>query len=124
MSNLSLYERLGGYDALVCFVDDLLPNLKKDPLLGRFWHNRGNDGIARERQLLIDYLAFKTGGPIYYAGRDMKLAHQGMHISEKDWSAFLEHAGKTIKVLGIGNTEAAEIVNFVLSIKNTIVESE
>jgi truncated hemoglobin YjbI len=33
----SLYARLGGYDALAGVVDDLLPKLREDPLLGRFW---------------------------------------------------------------------------------------
>lgn len=54
MANSNLYQRLGGYDGIVAFVDDLLPRLKQDPPLGRFWAHRGDDGIAPERQLLID----------------------------------------------------------------------
>jgi len=30
--------------------------------LGRFWQNRGDDGIARENQLLIDFLCSNAGG--------------------------------------------------------------
>jgi len=70
----------------------LLPRLQTDSDLGRFWENRGTDGIAREKQLLIDYLCSVTGGPMYYTGRDMKTSHSGMKISENDWSVFLEHA--------------------------------
>lgn len=44
---------------------------------GRFWANRGDDGIEREKQLLIDYLCSNAGGPVYYTGRDMKLTHAG-----------------------------------------------
>jgi len=32
----SLYRRLGGYDAIAAVVNDLLPRLRADPLLGRF----------------------------------------------------------------------------------------
>ena len=32
----SLYARLGGYDAIAAVVDDLLPRLREDSLLGRF----------------------------------------------------------------------------------------
>ena len=49
----SLYQRLGSYDGITAFVDDLLPRLQGDSQLGRFWQNRGDDGLARERQLLI-----------------------------------------------------------------------
>ncbi len=91
MSEKSLYERLGGYDALTAVANDLLPRLQGDPQLGRFWKNRSDDGIAREKQLLIDYLCASTGGPMYYTGRDMKTSHKGMKISESDWTAFLGH---------------------------------
>jgi len=38
MASDILYHRLGGYDAVVAVVDDLLARLKADAQLGRFWH--------------------------------------------------------------------------------------
>ena len=52
----SLYERLSGYDAIAAVADNLLPRLMADEQLGRFWEHRGADGIAREKQLLVDFL--------------------------------------------------------------------
>jgi hemoglobin len=66
----SLCRRLGGYDAIAAVADDLLPRLMADGLLGRFWKNRARDSIAREKQLLIDFLSASSGGPMYYTGRD------------------------------------------------------
>ena len=37
----TLYERLGGYDAMAAVANDLLPRLRADPQLGRFWAHRG-----------------------------------------------------------------------------------
>lgn len=54
------------------FANDLLPRLQADPQLGRCWKNRGDDGIAIEMQLLIDYLCSSAVGPMYYSGRDMR----------------------------------------------------
>ena len=118
----SLYERLGGYDAIVAVASDLLPRLQGDPALGRFWANRGADGIAREKQLLIDFLAASTGGPMYYTGRDMTTTHRGMHISESDWTAFLGHAAATLEKFQVPGPESDEIVSFVLGLKKEIVE--
>jgi len=74
----SLYERLGGYDAISAVALDLVSRLNTDPQLGRFWAHRGADGVAREKQLLIDYLGNCAGGPVYYRGRTMALSHRGM----------------------------------------------
>ncbi|MBW1758455.1 MAG: group 1 truncated hemoglobin [Deltaproteobacteria bacterium] len=123
MTQKSLYERLGGYDGVTAFVEDLLPRLQGDSQLGRFWENRGEDGVAREKQLLIDYLCSNAGGPVYYTGRDMKISHTGMKISESDWSAFLEQAGATMKALQVPQQEGDDVVAFVLSLKDDIVEA-
>jgi hemoglobin len=119
----SLYERLGGYDGITTFANDLLPRLQADPQLGRFWQNRGDDDIAREKQLLIDYLCSSAGGPLYYTGRDMKTSHKGMKISESDWSIFLRHAGATMDALRVPKQECDDVVAFVLSLKADIVEA-
>lgn len=123
MSEKTLYERLGGYDGVTAFADDLLPRLAGDSQLGRFWQNRGDDGIAREKQLLVDYLCANADGPMYYTGRDMKTTHVGMKISESDWSVFLDHAGATMQALQVPQQECDDVVAFVLSLKDDIVEA-
>ena len=63
MSKKTLYERLGGYDAISAVADDLLPRLQTDSQLARFWQHRGADGLKREKQLLVDFLCSSAGGP-------------------------------------------------------------
>lgn len=60
---------------------------------------------------------------MYYTGRDMKVSHKGMKISEADWSIFLEHAGATMKALKVPKQECDEIAAFVSSLKADIVET-
>ncbi len=121
MSDASLYERLGGYDGISGFADNLLPRLQSDAQLGRFWQHRGADGIAREKQLLIDFLCENAGGPVYYTGRDMLTSHKGMQISENDWTIFLGHAADTMGALEIPEPERNDVVAFVLSLKDDMV---
>ncbi len=123
MDQKSLYERLGGYDGIAAFANNLVSRLQGDAQLGRFWQHRGDDGVARERQLLIDYLCSCAGGPLHYTGRDMNTAHKGMRISETDWSLLLQHAGATLEALQVPQPECEEIVAFVLSLKDDIVEA-
>ena len=123
MNQKSLYERLGGYDGITAFANNLLPRVQNDSQLGRFWAHRGDDGIAREKQLLIDFLSSNAGGPVYYTGRDMKTTHKGMKINENDWSIFLGLAGETMKALEVPQQECDDIVAFALSLKSEIVET-
>jgi hemoglobin len=122
MSERTLYERLGGYDAIAAVAADLLIRLKADARLARFWQHRGDDGVAREKQLLIDFLCANAGGPLYYTGRDMKTSHRGMKIDEEDWSAFLGHLDATLDAFRVPPTERSEVVGFVQATKGDIVE--
>jgi len=116
----TLYERLGGYDAIAAVANDLLPRLQGDPQLGRFWAHRGEDGMKRERQLLIDFLC--ASGPMYYRGRDKALTHRGMRISERGWEVFLGHAAKTLAKFQVPEAEQRDVVALVQSLKKDIVE--
>jgi hemoglobin len=118
----TLYERLGGYDAITAVANDLLPRLQADAQLGRYWQNRGEDGIQREKQLLIDFLCSSAGGPVFYTGRDMKTSHQGMKISEADWTTFMGHLHDTLETFALPKTEYDDVVAFIESTKADMVE--
>jgi hemoglobin len=118
----TLYARLGGYDAIVAVVNDLLPRLASDPELGRFWKHRGEDGVLREKQLLIDFLCASAGGPLYYTGRDMKTSHRGMRIGEGDWRAFIGHVEATLDKFRVPAAEQAQVLAFIEGTKADIVE--
>jgi hemoglobin len=122
MPDQTLYERLGGYDALAATAANLLPRVMNDDRLGRFWENRGDDGIAREGQLLIDFLCASCGGPIMYRGRDMVLTHKGMGIDRDDWKCFIKHLIDTLDDLGVGDQEMNDVLSFIQSFEGDIVD--
>ncbi len=122
MSEPTLYQRLGGHDAIAAVCADLLPRLQADSLLGRFWQHRGEDGIRREYQLLVDFLCNAAGGNVYYTGRDMKRSHQGMRISSADWDAFMGHLNATLDKFAVPAPERAAVAAFIESTRADIVE--
>jgi len=118
----TLYERLGGYDAVAAVADALLMRLRADAQLGRFWENRGEDGIAREKQLLIDFLCASAGGPLLYTGRDMVTSHRGMGITTDDWEIFIGHVEATLQQFELPTTEFDDVIGFVQSTRDEIVD--
>ena len=120
----SLYTRLGGYDAIAAVVDDLLARLRSDALLGRFWTSpRSADTHNRERQLAVDFVAASAGGPTFYLGRDMKLAHEGMGITKEDYVAFMRCLSATMDTFAVPEPERGEVVAFITSLELQIVEA-
>ena len=101
----------------ICFHDSV-----NDAQLGRFWQNRGSDGMRREKQLLVDFLCASAGGPLYYTGRDMALSHKGMKISGSDWTAFIRHVNATLDTFKVPQQERNEVLVFIESTKPDIVE--
>ncbi len=120
----SLYTRLGGYDAIAAVVDDLLPRLRSDALLGRFWTSpRSADTNNRERQLAVDFIAAAAGGPTFYLGRDMKLAHTGMGITKTDYAAFMRCLAITLDTFNVPEAERFDVAAFAASLEEQIVEA-
>jgi len=117
----TLYERLGGYDAIAAVADILLPRLENDAQLGRFWANRGDDGLAREKQLLVDYLCANAGGPLLYTGRDMLTSHKGMGITESDWQILIDHLKASLAKLQVPQQEQDDVLAFIDSTRADIV---
>ncbi len=123
MSEKTLYERLGGYDAIAAVIKGLMVRIKADSQLDRFYKYRGDDGIQREEQLLVDFLCSSAGGPMYYTGRDMKTLHKGMKLNESDWSALLGHLNATLETCQVPQAERDDVVTFIQSTKTDIVEA-
>lgn len=122
MSATTLYQRLGGYDAITTVVNDLLPRLMSDSRLSRFWENRGEDGLNREKQLLIDFLCASAGGSLLYTGRDNKTSHKGMGINQHDWEQFITHLKATLGKCQLPEQERMDVLGFIESTKADIVE--
>jgi hemoglobin len=123
MNTPTLYKRLGGYDAIAAVVDALMVRIKGDDKLSRFYDHRGADGIAREQQLLVDFLCASTGGPMVYTGRDMKPLHVGMRLDEEDWKRAMAHLSATLDAFEVPEQEKNEVMSFHENLKSEIIEA-
>src|SRR5438270_3126843 len=83
----TLYQRLGGYDALAAVTDDFVGRLIGDPMFAKFFVGASTDSKMKIRQHIIDFFCVVTGGPCVYTGRDMKTSHKGLGITSPEWDA-------------------------------------
>jgi hemoglobin len=118
----SLYQRLGGYDAIAAVSDDFIDRLGKSKILGRFVVGLSDDSKKKLRQHLVDFLCNATGGPCLYLGRDMKTSHKGLGIDEKDWEEGVKALVATLEKFKVPDKEKNEVLAAVGSLKKDIVE--
>lgn len=122
MAEKSLYERLGGYNALAAVVDDFIGRLVGDKQLAKFFSGHSTDSKKRIRQHVVDQLCAATGGPCIYTGRDMKTSHSGLGITEAEWDAGAKHLVATLDKFKVPEKEKGEVLAFVGTLKKDIVD--
>ena len=122
----SLCRRLGGSDAISTVVKSFLMKMRKNDAhkLGRFWLHRGADGVAREEQLIVDFVQSATGCDRLYVGRSMADAHRGMGLSAKDWDRTVDFLRTTMNEFKVAPELQNEVVTLVGSTRSSIVECE
>jgi hemoglobin len=118
----SLYQRLGGYDALAAATDELLRRLMADPQLGGYWKGASYDNQRKARQLIVDFMVEAAGGPAWYTGRDMQTSHHGMGITTSDWDVFMRHVEGTLDHFGVAGQEKADVLAFLGGLRDDVVD--
>jgi hemoglobin len=118
----SLYQRIGGYEALAAVVDDFVGRLITDKQFERFFVGHSDDSKKRIRQHILDQFCAATGGPCLYLGRDMKTSHAGLGITSAEWDAAAKHLVASLDKFKVPEKEKGEVLAFVVSLKKDIVE--
>jgi hemoglobin len=114
----SLYERLGGKDAITAVVEDFVANVAADTRINaRF----AKTNIPHLKQMLVDQVCEGTGGPCTYTGRSMGDAHKGMHITEVEFNALVEDLTRSLDKFKVGEREKTELLGALGGMKGEIV---
>jgi hemoglobin len=118
----SLYQRLGGYDAIAAVSDEFIGRLATDDKEKRFFVGFSTDSKLRIRQLLVDLVCKSTGGPCVYIGRDMKTAHAGSGITKDDWDRSLKNFGEVLNKFQVPEKEQKELSALLLPLEKDVVD--
>lgn len=115
----SLYDRLGGQDAIKAVVKDFVEeNVAKDARINaRF----ANTDIPHLEQMLTEQICQASGGPCKYTGKDMKTAHTGMKITDDEFNALVEDLKKSLDKFKVGAQEQQDLIGALAPMKPDIV---
>ena len=114
----SLYDRLGGKDAITAVIDDFVANVAADKRINaRF----AKTNIPHLKQMLVEQVCQASGGPCTYTGKSMRDAHQGMKITEAEFNALVEDLTQSLDKHAVPATEKNELLSALGGMKGDIV---
>jgi hemoglobin len=119
----TLYQRLGGYDAIAAVTDDFLAQLIADDEFAVFFVGMSDDTVKRVRQEVVEFFCQATGGPCYYTGRDMKTTHAGLGISAELWQKSLGFFVNSMNKFKVPEDVQAELAAAVGPLEKDIVDT-
>ena len=122
-SDKSLYDRLGGVDAIKAVVKDFVEEqvAKDDRINAKFF---SNTDLPKLQEHLVNQICEATGGPCKYTGRSMKEAHTGMGVDEAAWNALVEELGKSLAKFNVPQKEQDELIGALAGMHDDIVEKK
>jgi hemoglobin len=115
----TLYQRLGGYDAIQAVVDQMIANVAADRRINKFF---AHADIPHLRRSLADQICAATGGWCIYTGKDMKTTHTGMHIHSRHFNALVQDLGMALNKYKVPAKEQHELVAILAPLKSDIVQ--
>ena len=117
----SLYQRLGGMDAITAVVEDFRDRVAGD---NRINLKFARTDLGRLTKMLIDQVCEATGGPCTYTGRGMKEAHAGMNVTNGEFDALVQDLVATLDHFKVPEREQGELLAILGPLKGDIVEVE
>jgi len=117
----TLYKRLGGREGISIVVADFVTTMSGDSRVNARFKDMKGPEIEKLKSNLADHICDATGGPCSYLGRDMKMTHKGMKVTEAEWNATVENLVKAMDKNKVGPTEKSEVLGAVGPMKADIV---
>ncbi len=120
----SLYERLGGYDAISAVVDDFATKLFADPVVGKRFFGMSDDSRQGFRQKNKNLVCNVTGGPCKVISRSAAVTHGGLGIKASEFDIVVNHLVDTLNKFKVPEKEHQELLAIIGTLRPDIVEVE
>ena len=115
----SLYDRLGGVEAITAAARAFDDSAGKDDRINRKFARTNLERLTKE---FVDQLCQDTGGPCTYTGLSMKKAHTNMGVTNGEFDAFIEDLVAVLDDFKVGQAEQGELLNLLQPMRADIVE--
>ncbi|WP_305779744.1 group I truncated hemoglobin [Nocardia nova] len=103
----SIYEQIGGHEALETVVEDFYVRVLADEDLAGFFTGTN---MSRLKGRQVEFFAAALGGPEPYTGAPMKQVHQGRGITMHHFNLVAGHLSDALVAAGVQEPTLGEII--------------
>jgi hemoglobin len=114
----SIYDQIGGQEALATVVDDFYVRVLADPQLAPFFTGTN---MSRLKGMQVEFFAAALGGPAEYSGRSMKDVHQGRAIGQVHFDLVAKYLHESLAAAGVPDDTVDTIIGAIAPLSADIV---
>ncbi|WP_026343115.1 group 1 truncated hemoglobin [Nocardia sp. BMG111209] len=113
----TIYDRIGGHEALEAVVDAFYIRVLADQELAGFFTGTN---MSRLKGRQVEFFAAALGGPDPYTGAPMKQVHQGRGITLHHFTLVAGHLAGTLTAAGVPPEIVEQIIGAVAPLSGEI----
>ena len=103
----TLFERVGGEQAIAELIHDFYDRVLADPELKPFFKHTSIDKLSRMQR---EFFSAALDGPITYTGKPLSHVHHGRGITKYHFALYVNHLLDTLRDCGINDQDVADII--------------
>jgi hemoglobin len=117
----SIYDRIGGHEAIEVVVEDFYVRVLADDQLSGFFTGANMNRLKGKQ---VEFFAAALGGPEPYTGAPMKQVHQGRGITMHHFSLVARHLADALVAAGVPPKTVTEILGAIAPLAPEIASGE
>ena len=114
----TIYDRIGGKEALAVVVDDFYARILRDSSLRPLF---AATDMRKQKAHQVAFLTAALGGPAAYKGKDMRAAHGGRGITAAHFGAVAGHLKDALVQAKVTTADVEAILQAAASLQDQIV---
>lgn len=116
----SLYERIGGEEAVTRLVNEFYDRVLDDPELEPFFRFTPMEKL---RSMQREFFAAALDGPLQYSGQPLDYVHHGRGISSRHLTRFMGHLLATIKDVHPDDRDIEEMISRISTYAGEVLDN-
>lgn len=114
----TIYDQIGGQDAVIAVVDDFYVRVLDDPALAGFF---AGSNMSRLKGKQVEFFSVALGAPETYTGLTMKDAHKGRGIQQEHFDLVAKHLIDALTAAGVPEDLVGQIIGAIAPLADDIV---
>lgn len=117
----TLYDRLGGQAGIDKLVDRIVELHLQNEVAGPRYRALDDEAIDHAREMVKEFLAAGSGGPVEYSGRSMIETHTGMNVNAAEYVAVVDDIMQAMNEMDYPDPVRNEVLGIAYSLKEEII---